>query len=148
MVVLFYRTEEDMRTFARSPHSMICSDGSAIPFDQGGRVPHPRSFGASVRAIRLLSRECEDLSLESVIHKMTGKVAQHLKILDRGIIAIGKAADIVIFDPATIADCATFVDPARSPKGIHCVIVNGEVVITDGVQSEARPGKVLHAHTN
>ncbi len=148
MVVLFYRTEEDMRTFARSPHSMICSDGSAIPFDQGGRVPHPRSFGASVRAIRLLSRECEDLSLESVIHKMTGKVAQHLKILDRGIIAIGKAADIVIFDPATIADCATFVDPAQSPKGIHCVIVNGEVVITDGVQSEARPGKVLHAHTN
>ncbi|CAB5050185.1 MAG: amidohydrolase family protein [Actinobacteria bacterium] len=145
MVVLFYRMEEDMRTFARSPYSMICSDGSAIPFDQGERIPHPRSFGASTRALRLLSRERNDLTLESAIHKMTGKVAQHLKILDRGTIAIGKAADIVIFDPLTVGDCATFLEPAQPPVGIHYVIVNGEVVIENGVQSDARPGRVLHA---
>jgi N-acyl-D-amino-acid deacylase len=147
MVVLFYRTEEDMRTFARSPHSMICSDGSAIPFDQGNRIPHPRSFGASTRAIRLLSRENKDLALESVIHKMTGKVAEHLNIEDRGTIEIGKAADIVIFDSNTVSDGATFLDPAQPPIGIHYVIVNGEIVIEKGVQTNARPGRVLNANS-
>jgi N-acyl-D-amino-acid deacylase len=148
MVVLFYRTEEDMRTFARSPHSMICSDGSAFPFDQRGRLPHPRSFGASTRAIRSLSRDHKDMKLETVIHKMTGMAAQHFKVDDRGLIEIGKAADIVIFDPLTVSDSATFLNPAQPPIGIKYVIVNGEVIIHDGVQTSARPGRVLHARNS
>ncbi|CAB4602389.1 unannotated protein [freshwater metagenome] len=145
MVVLFYRTEEDMRTFANSDYSMICSDGSAFPFDQKGRLPHPRSFGASVRALGRLCRELGDMPLERAIFKMTGKAAQHFKIHDRGTIEVGKAADIVIFDPATVKDMATFIDPAQPPLGITCVIVNGEIVIEDGQQNKVLPGKVLRA---
>ena len=147
MVVLFYRTEEDMRTFANSDYSMICSDGSAFPFDQKGRLPHPRSFGASVRALGRLCRELGDMPLERAIFKMTGKAAQHFKIHDRGTIEVGKAADIVIFDPATVKDMATFIDPAQPPLGIACVIVNGEIVIEDGQQNKVLPGKVLRAQS-
>ena len=145
MVVLFYRTEEDMRTFAGSDHSMICSDGSAVPFDQKGRLPHPRSFGASVRALGRLCRELGDMPLERAIFKMTGKAAQHFRIHDRGTIEVGKAADIVIFDPATVKDMASFIEPAQAPLGITCVIVNGEIVIEDGQQNKVLPGKVLRA---
>lgn len=147
MVVLFYRTEEDMRTFARSPFSMICSDGSAFPFDQKGKMPHPRSFGASVRALSRLVRELGDMPLEGAIYKMTGMAANHFQIHDRGVLEVGKAADIVIFDPATIKDLATFVKPAQPPAGIDFVIVNGEIVIEDGVQTPARPGRVLSANS-
>lgn len=145
MVVLFYRTEEDMRTFARTKHSMICSDGSAIPFDQQGRLPHPRSFGASARAVGYLVRDLGDMKLETAIYKMTGMAAQHFQIHDRGTLEVGKAADIVIFDPATVKDLATFLEPAQPPRGIECVIVNGEIVVRGGVQTPARPGKVLRA---
>ena len=145
MVVLFYRTEEDMRTFARSAHSMICSDGSAIPFDQKDRLPHPRSFGASVRALGHIARESGDMSLEKVIHKMTGKAAEHFRIHDRGTIEVGKAADIVIFDPATVIDMATFIQPAQPPVGVLYVIVNGRLIIENGVQKSVWPGKVLRA---
>lgn len=145
MVVLFYRTEEDMRTFAMSTHSMICSDGSAIPFDQKDRLPHPRSFGASVRALGRIARDLGDMSLEKVIYKMTGKAADHFRIHDRGTIQVGKAADIVIFDPATVIDLATFIQPAQPPVGIKYVIVNGQLIIENGVQKSIFPGKVLKA---
>ena len=145
MVVLFYRTEEDMRTFARSENSMICSDGSAIPFDQQGRLPHPRSFGASVRAVAHLVRDLGDMPLERAIYKMTGMASKHFQINDRGTIEVGKAADITIFDPIRVKDLATFLNPAQAPQGVECVIVNGEIVIRQGIQTEARPGRVLHS---
>jgi N-acyl-D-amino-acid deacylase len=145
MVVLFYRTEEDMRTFARSERSMICSDGSAISFDQQGRLPHPRSFGASARALGYLVRDRGDMKMETAIYKMTGMASQHFHIHDRGMLEVGKAADIVIFDPTTVKDLATFLDPAQGPQGIEYVIVNGEIVVRHGVQTPARPGKVLRA---
>lgn len=145
MVVLFYRTEDDMRTFARSHHSMICSDGSAIAFDQKGRLPHPRSFGASVRALGYLSRDLADMTLEKAIYKMSGKAAQHFRIYDRGTIELGKAADIVIFDPLTVKDAATFLDPAQPPIGIEYVIVNGKIIVEGQKQTTALPGKVLRA---
>lgn len=147
MVVLFYRTEEDMRTFARSPFSMICSDGSALPFNQKEKIPHPRSFGASVRVLSHLVRDLGDLPLETAIHKMTGMAANHFQIHDRGVLEIGKAADVVLFNPATVKDLATFVQPAQPPAGIDFVIVNGEIVIDGGVQTSARPGKVLRANS-
>lgn len=78
---------------------------------------------------------------------MTGKAAQHFKIHDRGTIEVGKAADIVIFDPATVKDMATFIDPAQPPLGITCVIVNGEIVIENGQQNSVLPGKVLRAQS-
>ncbi len=147
MVVLFYRTEEDMRSFARSDYSMICSDGSAIPFEQEGRMPHPRSFGASVRAVSHLVRDLGDMTLERAIYKMTGMASRHFHIKDRGTIEVGKAADITIFDPAKVKDLATFLNPAQAPQGVECVIVNGEIVIRAGIQTKARPGRVLHAES-
>ena len=145
MVVLFYRTEEDMRTFIRSPHSMICSDGSAIAFKQSKALPHPRSYGAAVRALGFIGREKHDLPLEEIIYKMSGKVASHMGIHDRGVLAVGKAADIVAFDPATVKDQATFTQPGQPPIGIEYVIVNGQIAVAGGVQSEVRAGKVLSA---
>ena len=145
MVVLFYRTEEDMRTFIRSPHSMICSDGSAIAFKQSKALPHPRSYGAAVRALGFIGREKHDLPLEEIIYKMSGKVAAHMGIHDRGVLAVGKAADIVAFDPATVRDQATFTEPGQPPIGIDYVIVNGQIAVAGGVQSEVRAGKVLSA---
>jgi len=146
MVVLFYRTDEDMRTFARSRHSMICSDGSAIPFDQKGKTPHPRSFGASARALGYLSRELGDMPLEEVIYKMSGKVAARFGIHDRGSIEVGKAADIVIFNPLTIKDQASFIKPAQPPLGVAYVFVNGELVVEKDSQTSALPGRVLNAN--
>ena len=146
MVVLFYRTDEDMRTFARSKHSMICSDGSAIAFDQKGKMPHPRSFGASVRALGYLSRELGDMPFEEVIFKMSGKVAARFGIHDRGSIEVGKAADIVIFNPLTVKDQASFVKPAQPPIGIEYVFVNGELVVEKDSQTSALPGRVLSAN--
>ena len=145
MVVLFYRTEEDMRTFIRSPHSMICSDGSAIAFKQSKALPHPRSYGAAVRALGFIGREKHDLPLEEIIYKMSGKVAAHMGIHDRGVLQVGKAADIVAFDPATVKDQATFTEPGQAPTGIDYVIVNGQIAVAGGVQSEVRAGKVLSA---
>lgn len=148
MVVLFYRTEEDMRTFARSPRSMICSDGSAFPFDQNGKLPHPRSFGASVRALSRLVRQLGDMPLENAIFKMTGMAAQHFRIHDRGILKVGKAADLVVFDPATVKDVASFVAPNKGPEGIAYVIVNGTIAVEGNVQTDARSGKVLSANSS
>ena len=145
MVVLFYRTEEDMRTFIRSPHSMICSDGSAIAFKQSKALPHPRSYGAAARALGFIGREKHDLPLEEIIYKMSGKVADHVGIHDRGVLQVGKAADIVAFDPARVKDQATFTEPGQPPVGIDFVIVNGEIAVAGGVQSQVRAGKVLSA---
>ena len=145
MVVLFYRTEEDMRTFIRSPHSMICSDGSAIAFKQSKALPHPRSYGAAVRALGFIGREKHDLPLEEIIYKMSGKVAAHMGIHDRGVLQVGKAADIVAFDPSTVRDQATFIEPGQPPIGIEYVIVNGQIAVAGGVQSKVRAGKVLSA---
>ena len=125
---------------------MICSDGSAIPFDQKGKLPHPRSFGASARALGYLSRELGDMSFEEVIFKMSGKVAARFGIHDRGSIEVGKAADIVIFDPLTIKDQASFLNPSQPPIGIEYVFVNGEIVVERDLQTSALPGKVLNAN--
>ena len=147
MVVLFYRTDEDMRTFAKSGFSMICSDGSAFPFDQKGRLPHPRSFGASARALGYLSREKSDMPLQTAIYKMTGMAARHFRIHDRGSIQVGKAADLVIFDPQRVRDMATFLIPNQPPEGIVYVIVNGEIVVQNGEQTQMRAGRVLRAES-
>lgn len=144
-VVLFYRTEADMRAFLRYEHTVVGSDGSAIAYEQHGRRPHPRAFGAHARVLGRYTRELADLDLATAVHKMTGAVADRMGITDRGTLQPGRAADIVIFDPGTVTDNATFGDPCRAPSGIAHVVVNGEIVIDAGVQTSARPGKVLRS---
>ncbi len=145
MVVLFYRTEEDMRSFLKCRHALVGSDGSAIKFDQGSRQPHPRNFGASARVLARLVRELGDLDMASAIHKMSGGVAQRLGMTDRGFIAPGMAADIVVFDPQEVQDRGTYLAPCQQASGISHVWVNGEQVLCNGRQTDARPGRVLRA---
>lgn len=145
MVVLFYRTEEDMRTFLTCRHSVMGSDGSAICFDQGSRQPHPRNFGATARVLGRFVRELEDLDMATAIAKMSGRVAERLRMTGRGTLALGKAADIVVFDPQEITDRATYLAPCQRASGMTHVFVNGVAVVTDGQQTPSRPGRVLRA---
>ena len=145
-VVLFYRTEEDMQAFLRHPLSVVGSDGSAIPFARADEQPHPRNYGASTRVLGRYVRELGVLDLATAVHKMTGRAAERMGIRDRGLLREGLAADVVLFDPASVADRATFDNPCQPPAGVSCVIVNGEVVVENGRQTAARPGKVLR-HT-
>ncbi len=142
-VVLFYRTEADMTAFLAHRLSVVGSDGSAVPLDQGGLKPHPRGFGTFPRILGRYVRDQQLLSLSDAVHKMTGAVAARLQLPDRGTIREGAAADLVSFDADTVIDGATFAEPAQPPVGISHVVVNGAVVVDDGVQTSARPGRVL-----
>ena len=145
MVVLFYRTEEDMRTFLTCRHALVGSDGSAIQFDQGSRQPHPRNFGASVRVLGRFVRDLGDLDMATAIAKMTGGVAARLGLEDRGILAPGKAADIVVFNAREVGDRGTYLMPCQKATGVSHVFVNGQAAVVGGEQTPARAGRVLRA---
>lgn len=102
------------------PSVLICSDGML-----SGR--HPRGYGAFPRVLGRYVREKGVVTLEEPIAKMTGRSAGRLGLGDRGVVGPCRKADLVVFDPATIADRGTPADPAQSPVGIDVVIVNGEV---------------------
>ena len=123
----------------------IRSDGSALAISGPLRagVPHPRNFGTFPRVLGKYVREERVISLEQAVHKMSGLTASQLHIADRGLIKEGLAADLVIFDPATVADRATFTDPFQYPVGIPTVIVNGRVVLDNGRHTGARPGIII-----
>ncbi|MBP1656434.1 MAG: D-aminoacylase [Bacteroidetes bacterium] len=125
-------------------NTIVASDaGPQDPSDASW--PHPRSYGTFPRAIAHYQRERKITTLPDMIRKMTSLPAEVLGLTDRGVIAEGKAADIVLFDYNTIADRAQFTDPHRFPDGIPYVIVNGTVVVDNSVQTSAKPGKVLRS---
>jgi N-acyl-D-aspartate/D-glutamate deacylase len=142
-VVLFYRTEEDMLKFLADPLAVVGSDGNAIPIDQEGDRPHPRHFGSFPRVLSRYVRESPVLGLAEAVRKMTLAPAERMGITDRGRIAEGLAADLVLYDAERVLDTATFSDPCQAPKGIEFVAVNGTLVIDEGSQTPARPGKHL-----
>jgi N-acyl-D-amino-acid deacylase len=142
-VVLFYRTEEDMSVFLAHPLSVVGSDGNAIPMHQPEAKPHPRSFGTFPRVLGRYVREKKVLSLEDAVRKMSGEPARRLGLSDRGVIRQGAVADLVLFDPATVADNAEFAREPAPPTGIDAVIVAGQVVAEHGTIAEVRPGRVL-----
>jgi N-acyl-D-amino-acid deacylase len=143
--VWFIIDENDLRVAMRQPWVSIGSDGSALattgPLRNG--VPHPRNFGTFPRVLGKYVRDEHVLSLEEAVHKMSGLTAAQMHIADRGLIREGLAADLVLFDPDTIADKATFEDPFQYPVGITTVIVNGRVVLDNGRHTGQRPGVVI-----
>jgi N-acyl-D-amino-acid deacylase len=127
------------------PHVMICTDGTGRaaqgPFSVG--KPHPRNYGSFPRLLGHYVREQGLLSLEEGVRKMTSLPAARLGLVERGRLAPGLYADLVVFDPGTIADAATFTDPHQYPVGIDWVFVNGQAVIREGAHTRVMPGKVL-----
>jgi len=127
------------------PLVMIGSDGSSMaPTGRAAETrPHPRSYGAFARVLGVYARERGLLDLPTAVRKMTSMPADQIGLTDRGRIAPGKKADLVVFDAATVADTATFENPHRYPVGIAHVLVNGVSVVQDGAHTGARPGRAL-----
>jgi N-acyl-D-amino-acid deacylase len=134
-------SEEDVDEIMRAPFTMIASDSSMRRFGEG--VPHPRGYGNNARVLGRYVRELHLLTLEDAIRKMTSLPAQTFNLRDRGLLREGYAADLVIFDDATIADRATFARPHQYPVGISYVIVNGKTVFMNGQLTGSRPGVAL-----
>jgi dihydroorotase/N-acyl-D-amino-acid deacylase len=133
--------EGDVERIMRHPQTMIASDGRLVQPGEGH--PHPRWYGTFPRVLGTYVRERGVLSLEQAVHKMTGLPAARLGVRDRGRVAEGAFADLVVFDPATVADLATFQEPHRYPAGIEHVVVNGVAAVRDGRFTGARGGRVL-----
>ncbi|MBC7339621.1 MAG: D-aminoacylase [Firmicutes bacterium] len=135
-------SEDDLRLALRYPEAMVSTDAYALDREIGTFV-HPRHFGAMSRLLGVYVREQGALSLEDAIRRVTSLPARRLGLRDRGVIQVGAAADLVVFDPLSIADRATIAEPYRFPSGIHWVLVNGRVAVADGRHTGARAGKVL-----
>jgi N-acyl-D-amino-acid deacylase len=126
----------DLARFVASPRVMFSSDGSPTG-------SHPRAFGTFPRILGTYVRDEQLLSLPEAIRKMTSATARFLGFTDRGVVAPGKVADIVLFDASTIADRGTMTNPSLAPVGVRYVLVNGAVVMDDGKMTGARPGRGL-----
>ena len=135
--------EFEMRRVLKHPLSMIGSDGTAVSKEWSQGKPHPRYYGCFPRVLGKYVRQEKLLSLETAIAKMTGRPALHLGLSKRGLLKIGYAADVTVFDSGKIIDRATFVDPHQYSLGIDAVIVNGQLVVHRGKHLGIRPGKVL-----
>ncbi|MSP12796.1 MAG: D-aminoacylase [Chloroflexi bacterium] len=143
--VMHNRVEGDARFFLSHPQTMIGSDGKAIsPTGQYATAkPHPRFYGTFPRILGRYVRDTPLFSLETAIYKMTGFPAQRLGLKERGLIAPNLYADVVIFNPDTVIDRATFENPQQYPVGISYVFVNGQPIVAQGRHTGARPGRVL-----
>jgi N-acyl-D-amino-acid deacylase len=129
---------DGIRRFLRHPIGMVGTDSTFV-----GDKPSPRSYGSYPRILGQFVRDEALLSVEQAIWKMTGGPAARLGITDRGVIAEGAWADLVVFDPQTVRSNATYDQPRRYPDGIDYVIVNGELVVDAGAHTGALPGRAL-----
>jgi dihydroorotase/N-acyl-D-amino-acid deacylase len=138
-------SDEDVDRIIRHPAAMIASDGEIPVF--GKDAPHPRSYGTFARVLSEYVRNRRVLTVEQAVRKMSALPAQRLALGDRGRLEEGKKADVVIFNPATVRDAATYENPHRYAEGFSRVIVNGIVAFEDGRMTAARPGRVLRGQS-
>ena len=143
-MIKFSMAAGDMYTAAAGNLSMVGSDGNALPLnDPENRKPHPRNFGAFPRAFRLCQREQGLFSLETAVHKMTGAPAKKLRLDRRGLIKDGFYADLVLFDPDSIGDAATYENPHQLATGIDSVFVNGKKAYEKGIFLNPKSGVLV-----
>ncbi len=144
-VIIAIMTEEDVKAALRHPLVSVGTDSGAKAEDGplAESKSHPRAWGSFPRILGKYVRDEHVLTLEEAIRKMTSKAAARVHLDDRGILRPGMAADVTIFDPATIHDVSTFEDPNHYSVGIEHVIVNGRVVVSDGRITAERPGRAL-----
>jgi len=145
MIIIHLRGEEDIIRFMQEPLVAFETDASTTaPYGVlAESKPHPRGYGTYPKILGAFVRESQIISLEEAIRKMTSLPAISVDLFDRGLLKDGFWADVVIFNPNTIIDKATYADPHQYPEGIEYVIVNGEIVIEQGNHTEKLPGKVL-----
>ena len=139
--------EEDIEKIISHPMSMIGSDGMSLSTEgiMSSGKPHPRAFGTRARVLARYVREKKLLSVEEAVKKMTSMPASRLRLDRRGILREGYFADVVIFDPATVEDTATYQDPKQYSKGFETVIVNGKTALQNGMETGVFSGRVLRA---
>ena len=142
----FSLSEIDLDHIMQQDFTATCTDGDIARFGQG--LPHARFYGTMARKIRYYSLDRGVISLPHAIRSMTSLAAQIIGLKDRGLVQTGYWADLVVFDPKTIADKATFTEPHQYPTGIPFVFVNGVAVVDDGKLTQATPGKVLTPKTD
>lgn len=143
--IYFCMDEQDVIEIMRHPAIAVGSDGIflGIPGKPDPTRPHPRYFGTFPRVVGRYAREKAVLTLPEAVRKMTSLPADILRLPQRGRVAEGYAADLVLFDPAIIIDTATYQEPRRAPIGIDAVLVNGVPVLRGGRETDAAPGVVL-----
>ncbi|MBS1850812.1 MAG: D-aminoacylase [Acidobacteria bacterium] len=144
-VAVFGMSEPDVALALQQPWVSIDNDSSGTSPEGilGQEHPHPRAYGTFPRILRKYVREEKKLTLEDAIRKFSALAAQRMRLTDRGVLKTGMWADVVIFDPATIKDLATFENPNQLSQGMEYVLVNGTPVIEQGKMTGALPGKVL-----
>ena len=140
-MVYHFMSDDDVDRIMRHPQVSIASDSGVLAFGDG--VPHPRGYGDNARVLGTYVRARHVIPMEEAIRKMTSLPAGHFKFANRGIVKAGYAADLVVFDPKTVADTATFEAPHGYATGIPYVLVNGVIAVRNGTQTDARAGQVL-----
>jgi len=136
--IYFMMDEADVQRILKAERAMIGSDG--LPHDV---FPHPRLWGTFPRVLGHYARDLKLFPLHEAVHKMTGLTAATFGLRDRGVLRVGAFADLVLFDPATVIDRATFEAPTRPAAGIELVLVNGRPVWRAGAPTGERPGRAL-----
>jgi dihydroorotase/N-acyl-D-amino-acid deacylase len=138
-------SEPDVVLALEQPWVSIDNDSSGTSPEGilGEEHPHPRAYGTFPRILRKYVREDGKLSLEDAIRKFSALPAQRMRLTDRGVLKAGMWADVVVFDPASIRELASFENPNQLAQGMDLVLVNGVPVIDHGMMTGARPGRVL-----
>jgi N-acyl-D-amino-acid deacylase len=139
-ILMYIGHEHNVRAIMK--HRVHCGGSDAILV---GERPHPRAWGTFPRYLARYVRESGVLGLEECVHHLTGNPARRLGLADRGLLREGFAADLVLFDPDTILDTATFESPRQQAQGIRLVMVNGEIALEDGTRTAALSGRALRA---
>ena len=144
-VAVFGMSQPDVTLALQQPWVAIDNDSSGTSPEGilGQEHPHPRAYGTFPRILRKYVREEKALTLEDAIRKFSALPAQRLRLTDRGVLKAGMWADVVVFDPATVRDLATFDNPNQLSEGMEYVLVNGAPVIEQGKMTGVLPGKVL-----
>jgi len=143
--VFFTMSEDNIRRKIAVPWVSFCSDAGAYATDGVflNFQPHPRGYGTFARLLGMYVRDEQVIPLEEAVRRLTSLPAGNLGIRERGSLEPGNFADVVVFDPATIADRATFEKPHQYAVGVSHVLVNGEAVIANGGPTGAKPGRVV-----
>jgi N-acyl-D-amino-acid deacylase len=143
--IFFLISEQNVQRMIQLPYVSFCSDAGSVaaekPFINSGT--HPRAYGSFARLLAKYVRDEKLLTLEEAIRRLTSWPASNLKIAERGVLRAGFFADVVVFNPQTIQDHATFDNPHRYASGVEFVFVNGNLVLKNGLHTGVFPGRVI-----